>query len=323
MRHVRCAVLGAGGFIGTNLCRHLAGEGAPVRAFGRSQRFPGALGGMPWITGTLRDENALARAVEGCDVVFHLISGSTPATANENMVRDLDDNVVGSLRLLELCRAGGIGRVVFVSSGGTVYGAPGSLPIPETAPTHPICAYGVSKLMIEKYLTLYSHLHGIDHRVLRVSNPFGPYQIARKAQGVVAAFLSKAMNDEPIELWGDGQSVRDYIYIDDVCTALTRAARHTGPGRLFNIGSGIGRNLLQIIEDIERVVGRPLAVKRLPARHVDVPANVLDISAARDDLGWAPEVEWMEGLRLSRDWLARSQAGSLPQRNVRNMESVL
>ena len=127
-----------------------------------------------------------------------------------------------SLALFDICRNSGVKRIVFVSSGGTIYGPSAQIPISETAPTDPITAYGVGKLAIEKYLALYEHLFGLDYRILRVANPFGPFQIPLKNQGVIAALISRALKNEPIEIWGDGSVVRDYIYVDDVVAALEK-----------------------------------------------------------------------------------------------------
>lgn len=307
MRNLKCVVLGGGGFIGTNLCRHLRDRVGELRAFGRSRPFAQALKGVSWYEGSFTDTTELAYAVEGCDIVFHLISATTPASANLDTVHDLQVNVAGTLALLEMCRAGTVGRVVFVSSGGTVYGIPSQVPTPETAATDPITSYGIGKLAVEKYLGLYRHLHGIDHRILRVANPFGPYQTAHKRQGVIAAFLRRALADQPLEVWGRGDVVRDYVYVDDVVEALEKAAVHQGAERLFNIGSGVGRSLTEIIDDLGAVVGRPLETVFHEGRPVDVPVSVLDITRARNDLGWEPRTEWRDGLRRAWDWLRTAE----------------
>ncbi|MGQ9368833.1 NAD-dependent epimerase/dehydratase family protein [Azospirillum sp. ST 5-10] len=303
MRTMKCVVLGGGGFIGTNLCRHLRDRVGELRAFGRRRSFPDALKGVAWYEGGFSDTAALATALEGCDTVFHLISASTPASANLDPAQDLQANVAATLHLLEMCRTGTVGRVVFVSSGGTVYGVPRTVPTPETAATDPIAAYGIGKLAVEKYLELYRHLHRLDHRILRVANPFGPYQTAHKHQGVVAAFLRRALAGQPVEIWGTGDVVRDYVYVDDVVEALALAAVHDGGERLFNIGSGEGRSLAQIVADLGTVIGRPLEAVHHPARPVDVPVSVLDIARARSGLGWTPRTDWHDGLRRTWDWL--------------------
>lgn len=300
---MRCLVLGAGGFIGTNLCRALVAQGCFVRAFGRRQSFPELLTGCHWISGNFSDPTSLATAIQGCDVVFHLINATTPASANLDKVADLEANVVSTLRFLEICRETNIKRVVFASSGGTIYGVPNLIPTPETAPTHPITAYGISKLAIEKYLSLYEYLYSLDYRVLRLANPFGPYQTTLKNQGVVAAFVHRALSGAPVEMWGDGSVIRDYVYIDDVVDAFVSAAFHKGSNRVFNIGSGEGRSLNDIVAAISRLLGCEVNVYRRAGRSVDVPVSVLDTELAISDLHWVPRIKFDDGLRRTIEWM--------------------
>lgn len=305
---MRCLVFGAGGFIGTNLCRALLAQGHTVRASGRHQSFPEALCGCDWIPGDFSDPICLATAISGCEVVFHLANSSTPASANVDKVADLHVNVASTLHMLDTCRETGVSRVVFVSSGGTIYGIPSLIPTPETAPTNPITAYGISKLAIEKYLSLYEYLYGLDYRVLRLANPFGPYQTALKNQGVIAAFVRQALAGKPIEMWGNGSVIRDYIYIDDVVEALILAATHLGPSRIFNIGSGEGRSLNDISAAISRSLGTEIPVERRPGRPVDVPVSILDTTFAASDLGWRQRTSFEDGLRATIAWMKSTGA---------------
>ncbi|ASG24703.1 NAD-dependent epimerase/dehydratase family protein [Nitrospirillum viridazoti] len=303
----RCLVLGAGGFIGTNLCRRLQANGAVVQAFGRSQPLPGALGGGDWMTGDFTDHAAVARAVEGNEVIFHLISGSLPESSNKDPIADLSGSVVQTLHLLDIARASGVRKVVFASSGGTVYGIPQQVPIPESAPTNPIAAYGIGKLAIEKYLGLYRHLYGLDYAVLRVANPFGPYQTGRRKQGVIAALARRALDGLPLEIWGTGEVVRDFIYVDDVVSALVASATHDGSHKVFNVGQGEGRSINQIIADLRAILSdRTLDVIYKPGRATDVPVNVLDIGLIYREMGWRPLTSWSDGLRATIEWIRKS-----------------
>lgn len=303
LSHLNCAVLGAGGFIGTNLCLALVGRVNSLRTFGRRQLFPDALRDCDWMPGNFADPTCLSAIVSGCDVVFHLVNATTPASANVDKVADLNANVASTIRLLDVCRESGVRRVVFVSSGGTIYGIPSQLPTSESASTNPITAYGISKLAIEKYLGLYEYLHGLEYRVLRVANPFGPYQLAQKNQGAIAAFLSRSLAGKPIEIWGDGSVIRDYIYIDDLVEALMLAAAHDGPGRIFNVGSGEGRSLRDIVTAINRLIGTEISIEYRPGRPVDVPVSVLDTSYAAYELGWRPRTVFDDGLRATIAWM--------------------
>ena len=304
---MRCVVFGGGGFIGTNLCRSLAGKVDTLRAFGRRQSFPEALKGIEWIPGDFMDSSAIAAAVAGCDVVFHLVTSTTPASSNVDKIVDLQSNVVSTLHLLDACREERVRRVIFVSSGGTIYGVPERIPTPEWAPLNPITAYGISKLAIEKYLALYEHLYGIEYRVLRVANPFGPFQTALRNQGVIAAFLGRALGGKPIEMWGDGSITRDYIYIDDVVEALESASLHNGPSRIFNIGSGEGRNLHEILAAIEQVLGQPMDIRRFEGRKVDVPTSILDVGLAAAELTWQPRTDFLDGLKKTVAWMRETK----------------
>lgn len=306
---MRCVVLGGGGFIGTNLCRTLAGKVETLRAFGRRQSFPEALREIEWIPGDFTDASALAAVLENCEVVFHLVSATTPASGNIDKIADLQSNAVATLHLLEMCRERHVRKIVFVSSGGTIYGIPTRIPTPEDSPLDPITAYGISKLAVEKYLALYEYLHGITYCVLRVANAYGPFQTAMRNQGVVAAFLGRVLSGKPIELWGDGSITRDYIYIDDVVEALELAAVHNGRSRVFNIGSGEGRSLHEILAAIEQLIGRPIDIHRYQGRQVDVPRSILDVGLAASDLGWHPRTSFLNGLGKTIAWMRETSRG--------------
>lgn len=310
LSQMRCAVLGAGGFLGTNLCLALRHHVASLRAFGRRQSFPAVISGIDWIPGDFAEPASVATAISGCDTVFHLVNATTPASANIDKIADLQSNVAPTLRLLEACREAGVKRIIFISSGGTIYGVPDQVPTPESAPTNPITAYGISKLAIEKYLGLYEYLHGLEYRVLRVANPFGPFQTALKSQGVIAAFMHQCASGDPIHIWGDGTTVRDYVYVTDVANAMLAAAQHQGPSRIFNIGGGQGRSLLEILDVIKRVSGTTPEIEFSPSRSVDIPRSILDITLASRELGWTPQTEFDEGMQRTWAWtIAQYQEG--------------
>ena len=307
LSELRCVILGGGGFIGTNLCRGLQGRVAYLRAFGRRRLFPDAIEGVEWIEGDFEDIKSMTAAVGQCDTVVHLVGATTPESANIDKIGDLTANVIPTLHLLEACRELNVRRVIFVSSASTVYGIPAKLPTPETAMTLPMTAYGISKLAIEKYLALYHYLHRLQFCVLRVANPYGPYQLANKGQGVIAAFLRRILAGKPVDIWGDGSVVRDYIYIDDTVNALTRAMTYEGPHQIFNIGSGTGRNLIEILNSIQRILDRTVEVNYHEGRAIDVPSSFLDITRAANEVRWGPQISFEDGLERTIAWL-RDQA---------------
>ena len=307
-----CLVLGAGGFIGANLCRGLLQAGASVRGFGRSVAFPLALAGTRMTLGELEDRPALTAALQGVGVVFHLLGGGFPATVEADPVADLRHNAAASITLLALCREAGVRQVVFISSGGTVYGLPRQLPIPEDHPTDPISAYGIHLLLVEKHLGLLAHRHGVRGVVLRVANPFGPFQRPGRGQGLVATLLAQRLAGRPVEIWGDGRVVRDFFHVDDLVDAAILAAGYAGPERVLNVGSGIGRSVLEVVAAIDALLGTAGAgVVHRAARAVDVPVNVLDIARIRRVLGWRPRIDWQQGLGDTARWLqCQAQPGA-------------
>ena len=263
---------------------------------------------VEWFAGDFQSAANIQAAVEDCKVVFHMVSTTLPKNSNDDPIYDVETNLVGTLRLLAAAVRGAVKKVVFISSGGTIYGVPNRVPVSEESPTEPLVLYGIAKLAIEKYLHLYWYLHGLDYVVLRVANPYGERQRVDTAQGAVAVFLSKALAGDPVEIWGDGSVTRDYIYIEDVVDAFIMAMNHDGEPRVFNIGSGEGRSLNQLLTTMDDLLGRPVERRYLPPRKFDVPVNVLDISRARDLLGWQPRVSFREGLRRTLDWMRNSQA---------------
>lgn len=300
--------MGAGGFLGTNLARFLKPRVDDLRCYGRRCAFPQAIRGIAWRAGDIAD-SAIADVVADCDVVIHLASTSSPATADKDIASDAAANILGSLRLFEQCAAGGVKRVIFLSSGGTVYGVPDRIPTPETSATDPISAYGVAKLAVEKYLEIFRRRHGLDYRILRVANIYGPYQTPDKGQGVVAAFLRHALENTPVDIWGNGDVVRDYVFVSDVVEAIWAAMGHAGSLRTFNIGSGTGTTVLQIAQAIETLTGRILAKNFLPARPADVPISILDHTLASSELAWKPAVTLTAGLTQMLTWITEGASG--------------
>lgn len=300
----RCLVLGGGGFIGLNLVQALLGAGHAVRVFDRPESAATLPREVEFFAGDFSTDS-MNGALDGCEVVFHLISTTLPKTSNDDPIQDLENNVAGTLRLLEAARAKGIRKIVFASSGGTVYGIPQQIPISEKHATDPLCAYGIGKLAIEKYLALYQRLHGLSYCVLRLSNPYGIGQFPNGKQGAVAAFSDKALKGEMIDVWGDGSVVRDYVYISDVISAFLRAMDYEGEPRVFNIGSGVGVSLNELLDVIGQACGHELLYRHLPKRAFDVPVNVLDVSRAAEHLGWKATVPLRSGVETTLAWLKK------------------
>jgi len=281
-------------------------RGCTVRIFGRPSAFAAHVPDAEHQLGEFADTQAMKEAVEGCDLVFHLIGATNPVTAEGNKILDLRENVENSLRLFDFGVGGAYNRLLFLSSGGTVYGIQKTVPIREDSDQWPISSYGVTKLAIERYLHMYGHLHGFDYRIARVSNPFGAFQVARKGQGVIGTLLRCAVQGSTFQIVGDGSVVRDYLYIADTCEALWTLARYQGAERIFNIASGQGHSVMDLVNLVEAITGQSIERRYLPSRPIDVPVNILDVSRAESELGWQPETAMKDALTLTLDWMRRA-----------------
>ncbi len=302
-------ITGASGFIGRALVRRLQSDGHAVRRALRIEPDNPADVRCPLDASV--DE--WARALDGVDGVFHLAWSTVPRSANMAPLNDLSTNLGGTVALLEAMRRYPGVPMTFVSSGGTVYGEPIETPISESHPLKPMSVYGASKASAETYALVYRRQFSVDARIVRLSNPFGPGQNAEAQFGAASVFAWRALAGRPIDIWGDGSIVRDYIYIDDTIDALQRmmdapASTFANVEPVMNVGSGTGTSLLDIIRVIENLLGVHLDVNFQPARGFDVPINVLDITLAKRLLGWAPATSFAEGMRTTLAQFAENVA---------------
>lgn len=248
------------------------------------------------------DREVINKALQGIDAVFHLVSTTFPATSNADPDRDVRENLIGSLMLIEAMETCGVGRIVFLSSGGTVYGAPRWVPITEDHPLSPVTSYAIVKIAIEHYLRMYGALKGLSHIIVRASNPYGPRQAHVGTQGIVSTFMRRARAGDPVEVWGDGSIVRDYLYVTDLAAFCVLAASTDCSGT-YNVGSSSGTTVNGVISAIRSVANAPLRVVYRPGRNFDVPNSVLDCSRARAEFGWSPKVSFEQGIRHLWEWL--------------------
>jgi UDP-glucose 4-epimerase len=296
-------VYGADGFIGRHLVRHLASQGEPVRAVSRKfdRTFVDTVTGpVEFVEGDLGQPLAMASSLQDVTTVVQLISSSSPGLMNDHAVADITENVVPHVQFLQNCLRAKVKRYIFLSSGGTVYGPDAPVPTPESCPTNPINSHGLTKLFVEKYVQMHGHVDGLEYVILRVANPFGPGQVYRKGQGLVPAIIDRWQKGLPVRVFGNGQARRDYIYIDDVINAIDAAIRLEGAPRLvLNVGSGQHRSVTEVIEAIEAAAGQRFAKEHVAARSTDVDVACLDITRAREVLGWSPTTTFETGIRAT------------------------
>ncbi|RLA93459.1 MAG: NAD-dependent epimerase [Deltaproteobacteria bacterium] len=310
-RPKKCLILGGCGFMGSHIAEGLLESGYQVRIFDKvkidTQNISPIINEVELLEGDFTNEVDVARAIKGIDYIFHFIGTTLPKTSTENPVYDVETNVVSTLRLLDLASKEKIKKIIFPSSGGTVYGVPQSIPISEDHPTNPICAYGISKLMIEKYLELYYLTRGQNYACFRISNSYGERQNPKSIQGAVAVFLGLVKEGKPITIWGTGNITRDYIYVKDLVPTLIKAIEVESRWRVFNLGSGKGTSLNELIEIIKKVTQRDVKVIYSQRRSIDVRTNVLDSSRAKEVFGFNPKVSLPEGVRKTWEWLNQSE----------------
>jgi UDP-glucose 4-epimerase len=291
-------VTGARGFIGSSLVEALSRSGETVVATTRGVPPRCELDGVKWRSVANFDLRTWLELLDtDVTTVYHLGWSSIPATANANPGADLADNVAGGLNLLEALRHGRCrARLVFTSSGGTIYGRASVIPTTEEVLPQPMSAYGVSKLAFETYLRIYRENWGVNAVSLRIGNPFGPNQDVTRAFGAVTTFVKLAMASKPITVYGDGGVVRDYLFIDDCVEAIMRAGQCRRVHQIINVGSGVGISLLEVIEALSQLLGRNLERRHVPGREFDVPVSVLSVDRARELLGWRPHTSFESGL---------------------------
>jgi UDP-glucose 4-epimerase len=301
----RVLITGGGGFIGSHITDQFLANGWEVIVLGHGSRPSNPLlSGLTLIRGRVGDRGLLEQIFSlGLDGVIHAACSTVPASSNEDKVADVHTNLIESLELFECCVKYRIPKLIFASSGGTIYGIPEQLPIPEESPTNPICSYGIVKLALEKYLELYRVMHGLSYVSLRISNPYGPRQNPNGKQGVISVFAAKMLQEQPLTLWGKGDTVRDFVHVRDIARLFYLAMISKEEG-VFNAGSGVGISINELIGMMSIELGVMPNIIPLEARRCDVPATVLSCRKARQSFGWAPQIPIEQGIREVGDWLS-------------------
>lgn len=309
----KCLIIGGGGFIGSHVARCLAERAVPVRIYDlngvQAENNLAGVDGVELICNDVFNQSGVKAALQGVTQVVYLAYTTVPASSMEDLAFDLQSNVSPLIRLIESVReSGSVRRFVYLSSGGTVYGEQHiQCPISEDHPTCPISGYGLTKLVSEHYIRLCLSGSNVRGYVLRPSNAYGERQNMHRPQGAMGHFLKALATDAPIVLYGDGSVVRDYVYAGDVAEAIrvcledeTASPREI---KTFNVGSGVGVSLWELVKRIQVITGKTFEIDRRSDRSFDCRYNVLDCSAIRDALSWQPQRSLDEGISKTWAWI--------------------
>jgi len=300
-------VVGGGGFLGRALTAQLVSRGRRVHVLGRQ-----LAGGFPpqvsVSSGGLSNEAALRRSLAECGTVFHLACATTPSVSAGLPMLEMEENIAPTLQFLSVLQDYPDTHLLFLSSGGALYGNIGTRPAREDDPLNPLSFHGAGKAALEAFLRAHAARTGNPLTILRASNLYGPGQPLRAGFGVVRAMLERARSGTPLEIWGDGETVRDFVYIDDVVEVCLRYAELAGGPKTYNVGSGEGCSLNRLRSVVEAATGRRLHVVHGAPRAMDVRHIELDTGRLRARLGWAPRVSLEQGVGATWRWLEASGA---------------
>ncbi len=308
-------VYGANGFIGKNLIDELAqNQEDKIIAFDRfssedshTDNYFSKYNNVDIWPGDFLNISDLEKSLDGIDYVFHLVSTTTPASALMDPFIDIDTNVRASVQLFDLCVKKSIKKVIFLSSGGTVYGDIDSDKISEESVTRPKSPYGIGKLTIESYLRYYNSTYGLDYIVYRIANPYGPHQNIYARQGVIPIFIQHILDSLPLTVFGDGEMLRDYIYVKDVAKMINTSYSVKNHFNEYNIGSGIGRSINDLINLLTNLTNsKPTIInKDKPASYVET--SVLDNSRFLKEFGNFDLTSLEDGIERTLDYVKKSK----------------
>ena len=294
---MKALVLGADGFMGKKMCQYLIEAGREVKAFDISEMHDlRDINGIECVQGDFQMIDTIDGLFDDVDEVYDFICTTIPKSETSSIPHEIEINLVPLTRLLQKLHDNSIEKFVFVSSAGTVYGD-GKERKEECDRLEPICSYGTLKQVSEAYIELYNRKYGHNYRIARVSNPYGVGQHKYKTQGIIPIFIDAIMSGQPITIYGDGDKMRDYIYIDDVIEALYLVCNYDNRDRyIFNIASGESHSINELVDILEDEVGRFTQINHGKPRDCDVDCNLVDISRTVDSLKWRPKVGLKEGI---------------------------
>ncbi|MET0756644.1 MAG: GDP-mannose 4,6-dehydratase [Mycobacterium sp.] len=301
---MRTLVTGSAGFIGSTLVDRLLADGHSVvgvddLSSGRSSNLDSAQrqADFDFVKADIVDADLIALVGETRpEVVFHLAAQIDVRHSVADPQFDAGVNVVGTVRLAEAARRGGVRKVIHTSSGGSIYGTPPTYPTSEEVPVDPASPYAAGKVAGEVYLNMFRNLYGLECSHVAPGNVYGPRQDPHGEAGVVAIFAQALLSGRPTKIFGDGSDTRDYVFVDDVVDAFVKASGEAGGGQRFNIGTGVETSVRQLHSAIAAAVGAPDEPEFHPPRLGDLRRSCLDISRAETVLGWRPKVTIDDGV---------------------------
>ncbi|WP_346984310.1 NAD-dependent epimerase/dehydratase family protein [Chryseobacterium sp. POE27] len=297
-------ILGGNGFIGSYIVDEVLAKGHSVTVLDIGpEKYREPLPGVKYIFGSIDNHQLLNETFHNKDVLIHSVSTTSPFSSNQNIEYDIQSNLINAINIFKIAAANKVKRIIYLSSGGAIYGEPTSIPIPESHDTNPISSYGITKLAIEKYLKYFSLNFGIEYNIIRPSNPYGPRQNPFSNQGVISVFLGKALRGETIEIWGDGNIAKDYIFISDLASAIYNASISKKVSEIYNIGSSTFISLNEIIDVIKKVTGKNIEVKHIDSNKFDVQKVCLDIRKAQEDLLFQQKTGLLDGISETWDFV--------------------
>ena len=306
-------IYGGAGFIGSHIVEDLKEREFNITIFDKfipsKNNYKYLVNKLEFIKGDFSNVFDIKSSLKGKDYVIHLVSSTLPADSNVNKVYDVETNLISTLNLLEECVKNKIKKIIFISSGGTVYGKTNEDLITEEHSNNPLCSYGIVKLAIEKYLELYRYLYGLNYMILRFSNPFGENQDPEKGQGFIITALDKIAKGDLVEIWGNGNTIRDYIYIKDAVKSIYLSITTNTKYNTFNISSGKGYSINDILGIFRNKLKLSFKVKYISPRNFDVSINVLSNKRAIEYLKWKPETKLEDA--IYKTWCYINKKGKL------------
>lgn len=301
LRARKIVVVGAAGFLGRACVGALAAAGAEV--VGVDVNAVEVAGAASWEACDVLADGVPAAVLAGADAVIHLAWRNVPGSGDRDMHHDVASNVACAVRVFQQAARAGVRRILYASSGGTIYGT-APTPWREDMAMAPIGGYGAGKAAAELYLGAIGHAYGVQTCALRIANPYGPFQYPDRGQGFIATAIARTLRREPIEIFGSMALGRDYVFVSDVADAMARACADESRSLVLNVGSGVERTLAELVERIFAAVGHETEIRFTPRRSMDVPHMALDIARIGATLGWRPSISIDDGLRASVAWIS-------------------